>query len=65
MLANKPSPVFDVFLSYKTSDRDAVRDLKSALVARGLRVWLDLDELRPGLNCQPRIEQALRAASPP
>ncbi|MBR0758571.1 toll/interleukin-1 receptor domain-containing protein [Bradyrhizobium jicamae] len=40
--------VFDVFLSYKSEDHQWVDRLKSALVDRGVCVWLDKDEIRPG-----------------
>src|SRR4051812_43715514 len=39
---------FDVFLSYSSKDRAWVSRLKEALNERGLRVWLDRDEIRPG-----------------
>ncbi len=39
---------FDVFLSHNSIDKPWVSRLKDALQARGLRVWLDRDEIRPG-----------------
>jgi hypothetical protein len=59
---NQPSPEIDVFFSYRSGDRQAALGLKSALAARGLRVWIDVDELPPGSTWQPRIARALRAA---
>ncbi len=59
---HEPALPIDVFFSYRSSDREAVLALKSALLARGLRAWIDVDELPPGMNWQPRIDQALRAA---
>jgi hypothetical protein len=38
----------DVFLSYSSVDQTWVSRLKDALQARGLKVWLDRDEIRPG-----------------
>ena len=32
---------FDVFLSYAHADRERVLELRDALVAKGLEVWLD------------------------
>jgi len=40
---------FDAFLSHNSSDNPACRDLKRILQDRGLTVWFDEDELRPGM----------------
>lgn len=45
MSSEKP---FDVFLSHSSVDKSWVVKLKNALQTRGLRVWLDRDEIRPG-----------------
>ena len=42
------SALFHAFLSYHSGDAGWVAQLKSALEARGLRVWLDREQLRPG-----------------
>jgi hypothetical protein len=39
---------FDVFLSHHSGDKPWVIALKAALVERGVKVWLDQDEIRPG-----------------
>ena len=39
---------FDVFLSHNSIDKPWVIALKAALVERGVKVWLDCDEIRPG-----------------
>lgn len=39
---------FDVFLSYHSGDSEWVGRLKERLVADGLRVWLDSEQIRPG-----------------
>ncbi len=39
---------FDVFLSHNSQDKPAVRELAQALKLRGLRVWLDEEQLVPG-----------------
>lgn len=59
---NESASPIDVFFSYRRSDQEAVLELKSVLVERGLYVWIDVDELPPGENWQPLIERALRAA---
>jgi 5'-deoxynucleotidase YfbR-like HD superfamily hydrolase len=50
----------DVFLSHNSLDKAQVRDLKTRLTAAGLKVWLDEDELRPGLPWQKLLEEAIR-----
>src|SRR5690349_24300839 len=39
---------FDVFLSHNSKDKPWVIELKRALEAQGIKVWLDKDEIRPG-----------------
>jgi hypothetical protein len=39
---------FDVFLSHHSRDKPWVIALKAALVERGVKVWLDKDEILPG-----------------
>jgi hypothetical protein len=39
---------FDVFLSHHSRDKPWVIALKAALVERGMKVWLDQDEILPG-----------------
>lgn len=46
-MASTTSP-FDAFLSYHSGDSAWVVRLKSALERRGIRVWLDTEQLRPG-----------------
>lgn len=43
-----PDKKFDVFLSHNSRDKTWVIKLKSDLVANGVTVWLDKDEIRPG-----------------
>jgi len=42
-----PKP-FDVFLSYSSADTNWVTRLKSDLEQRGIKVWFDRDQIRPG-----------------
>lgn len=51
---------FDVFLSHNSKDKPAVRALGTALKQRGLTVWLDEWELRPGLTWQDALEDIVR-----
>lgn len=41
-------PSFDAFLSYHSGDGQWVARLKGGLEARGIRVWLDTEQMRPG-----------------
>ncbi len=51
---------FDVFLSHNSKDKTAVRELAQALRERGVIVWLDEDELRPGLSWQTLLENGIK-----
>ena len=53
---------FDVFLSHNSRDKPAVEEIAARLRARGLRVWLDKDELQPGLPWQEGLEAGIRAS---
>lgn len=53
---------FDVLLSYNSKDRAVVRQLKTALERRGLRPWLDRDELIPGRPWQEALEVIIETA---
>ena len=55
-----PSTAYDLFLSYHTPDRDAVRTVQHLLEARGIRTFLDRDQLVPGLPWPQALESALR-----
>lgn len=50
---------FDVFLCYNSQDRDAVVQIAETLKERGLRPWLDVWELRPGLPWQEALEEQI------
>lgn len=54
---------FDVFLSYNSRDKPAVREIAKALKARGIRVWLDEDELPPGKPWQEVLEEVILTAN--
>ena len=50
---------FDVFLCHNWADKPAVRELAQQLRERGVRPWLDEQELRPGLPFQSLIEEQI------
>ena len=54
---------FDTFLSYNSSDHDAVERLALRLQQEGVRTWLDRWNLIPGNPWQDEIEQALESCS--
>jgi hypothetical protein len=50
---------FDVFLCHNWENKPAVRRLAQQLRERGLRPWLDEEQLRPGLRWQPVLEEVI------
>jgi TIR domain len=61
-MSEPPKPDFDVFLSHNSQDKPSVRRLKERLVERGLTVWFDEDELRPGIPWQRLLEEGIRSS---
>ena len=51
---------FDTFLSHNSKDKPIVRQLADALVARGMRPWLDELELVPGRPWQEALEDIIQ-----
>jgi hypothetical protein len=51
---------YDVFISYSRVDKKWVIQLKSALEAYGIRVWLDSDEIRPGDQFIEELEKGIK-----
>lgn len=50
---------FDIFLSYRSTESALAESLRDALEARGVRVWLDKDEIRPGDRFAEALEMGL------
>ncbi len=50
---------FDVFLAHNSRDKPMVRQFARALEERGLRPWLDENELIPGRSWQESLEEAV------
>jgi hypothetical protein len=50
---------FDIFLSYRSTDAITADRLRDALEARGVRVWLDKDQIRPGDLFAEALERGL------
>ncbi len=53
---------FDVFLSHNSSDKPLVKELKQRLAEKGLKSWLDEDELQPGIEWQPSLEEGISSS---
>ena len=53
------SPMFDVFLAHNSADKPKVKAIAEALKKRGLKPWLDEEQIRPGLSFQQEIQQAI------
>jgi formylglycine-generating enzyme required for sulfatase activity len=54
--------VFDCFLSYNAVDRPGVLMLAEELRSRGVSIWMDQEQLLPGLPIQPALETGLRSS---
>jgi hypothetical protein len=50
---------FDLFLSYATENKEFVRPLADALIARGVRVWFDETEIGVGDSLRESIDKGL------
>lgn len=48
MTSTEAGPSFDAFLSYHSGDSDWVARLRKGLESKGVRVWLDSEQIRPG-----------------
>jgi tetratricopeptide (TPR) repeat protein len=53
---------FDVFLSHNSRDKPVVEEIAARLRGRGLTVWLDKHQLRPGLPWQEGLEEGILAS---
>jgi hypothetical protein len=54
---------FEVFISYHSDDLAIVRELAAKLMERGLRVWLDVWQLRPGDAITSVTSEAIASAA--
>ncbi|MFT3894826.1 MAG: toll/interleukin-1 receptor domain-containing protein [Anaerolineales bacterium] len=50
---------FDVFLSHNSKDKQWVIQLKNSLEARGINVWFDSDDIRPGDRFAEALEKGI------
>ncbi|ASC73465.1 GUN4 domain containing transcriptional regulator [Halomicronema hongdechloris C2206] len=50
---------FDVFLAHSSKDKRLIRQIYRQLKARGIRPWLDEEEIAPGTRFADEIQQAI------
>jgi Domain of unknown function (DUF4062)/TIR domain len=60
--SDTPARDFDAFFSYNSRDHEAVASLAARLKRDGLRIWIDVGELRPGDDWAPETRSAFVAA---
>jgi internalin A len=51
--------IFDVFLCHNSEDKTAVRDIARQLAEKGIRPWLDEEQIRPGTPWQTALGQQI------
>jgi hypothetical protein len=60
---NLADTVGSVFISYSRKDYYFAESLTFALIERNVAAWLDVKDLRPGVDWEQRLESAIDAAS--
>ena len=50
---------FDVFLCHNSQDKPVVRQIGERLKQHGLKPWIDVEQLRPGLPWQDALEEQI------
>jgi DNA polymerase III delta prime subunit len=53
--------IFDVFLCHNSKDKPAVREIAQMLVKKGIKPWLDEDQIRPGSSWQTALGQQIES----
>jgi hypothetical protein len=56
----KPIDFYSCFISYSSKDQDFAERLYADLRAKGVRCWLDKEDLKIGEKFRPRIDEAIR-----
>ena len=51
---------FDAFLSHSSDDKETVRELVKRLKARGLRIWLDEEQIQVGDSIPLKVNEGLK-----
>lgn len=55
-------PLGHVFISYVRESRDEVLRFCKELESHGIKVWIDINELKPGARWKPAIRKAIEEA---
>lgn len=50
---------FDVFLCHNSEDKPEIRKIAKHLAKQGIKVWLDINEIRPGSSWQTALEKQI------
>ena len=53
------SKQFDVFMAHSSKDKPLIRQIYRSLQERGIKPWLDEEEIAPGTRFQAEIQQAI------
>ncbi len=53
------NPMFDIFLAHNTADKPKVRAIAEQLKRRGLKPWLDEEQIAPGRSFQEEIQKVI------
>ena len=59
---SEPAQPHDVFVSYSRADREVVVELVAGLDARGLKAWVDLEDIPPSAEWMGEIRAAIEAS---
>ena len=59
---SEPAQPRDVFVSYSRADRAVVVELVAGLDARGLRAWVDLEDIPPSAEWMAEIRAVIEAS---
>lgn len=57
---DQESSAFDVFMCHNSADKPSVRKLLRELKAKGVKTWIDEEQLPPGVPWQPLLEKHIR-----
>ena len=60
--SSEPAQPHDVFVSYSRADREVVVELVAGLQARGLKAWVDLEDIPPSAEWMAEIRAAIEAS---
>ncbi len=61
--SNEIRSLGSVFISYSRKDYYFAESLTFALIQRDVAAWLDVKDLRPGVDWEQRLESAIDTAS--